>query len=177
MSDLHSNEPGRVGDPRLDARSTMLESREEAIEHFAGEYAFLSCGYPLPLKVEGRWYPSAAHAYLALSVPDPSLRQNIAALARPEDAAAFTRAYPARADWALQHEGALLFVLTAKFEAPALAEALRATGSRLLGDVREGEGWLWQGASGVSTNLPCEWLTRLRQRLAGAPEGAWAHRH
>ncbi|BBA96583.1 hypothetical protein RVR_1941 [Actinacidiphila reveromycinica] len=111
--------------------------------------------YPAPVRVGAAAYPSAAHAYWALSTADQDARAEIAAAPNGSAAAGIAARAARRDGWDLARTAVLASLLRAKYaQHPDLAEILLATGdatlvyddmdSRFWGD-NAGTGRNWAG--------------------------------
>ncbi|MFI5530562.1 NADAR family protein [Kitasatospora sp. NPDC051853] len=84
--------------------------------------------YPAPITVAGTEYPSAAHAYWALSVADPSARPAVTAAESAAAARTLASGTPRREDWEHVRTAVMTHLLRAKYDQhPALASVLLAT--------------------------------------------------
>lgn len=121
--------------------------------------------YPAPITVQGIVYPSAAHAYWALSATQPEAHDAIAAAdtsaAARELAAGATR----REDWAQVRTAVMTGLLRAKYDQhPELAEILLATDDATLiyDDVESAH---WGDNSGRGRNWTGRLLELVRSEL------------
>nr|BEK65039.1 hypothetical protein KPHV_22660 [Kitasatospora purpeofusca] len=84
--------------------------------------------YPAPITVAGTDYPSAAHAYWALSVAEPETRPVIAAAETATAARTLADAAPRREGWEHARTAVMTHLLRAKYDQhPELAGILLAT--------------------------------------------------
>jgi ribA/ribD-fused uncharacterized protein len=108
------------------------------IDHFNGEYFFLSNFYPHPVDFEGIIYPSSEHAFQAaktnLSIERLRIRdQPSASKAKSEG-----RKLKLREDWEEVKDEVMYQICKEKFKDPSLAKKLLATAPRKL---IEGNWW------------------------------------
>lgn len=102
---------------------------EASIETFAGEYAFLSMKARCAIQIDSKEYQNLTSAWLAQGVPEEN-RQEFTGLNAHQARRLFSQ-LPHLEGWDEMRIGALRSVCEAKFQQnPALAEKLRATGSR-----------------------------------------------
>ncbi|GIG71371.1 NADAR family protein [Phytomonospora endophytica] len=118
----------------------------------------LQIDHPAPIHYRGRDYRSVAHAYWALSTPDPAAHDRIAAAEKGYDAHRLAKHAPLRPGWPEARLAVMAELLRAKFNThPALAEILRATGdARIVHHGLEGAHWTSEGTN---------WIGRLHELL------------
>lgn len=104
---------------------------------YAGDLAFLSNSYISSVYIDGKRYPSAAHAYVAMKTSDEAIRTRIRGLKTPREAYSEGRKFIVRPEWNTIREQVMLDVLRKKFESPFLASMLRN-----VSDEQLGHGWL-----------------------------------
>lgn len=110
-----------------------------SIDSFTGAHRFLSNFYPCQVKYEGILYPTAEHAFQAAKTKNLTNRKLIASMPHPRDAKAAGRTLKLREGW---NDGlrdkVMTDILSAKFKAPGMADALISTYPR---ELREGNTW------------------------------------
>ena len=131
-----------------------MENRQEIINHFIGEYFFLSNFYPSEVRLDGETYPSVEHAFQAAKTGDALTRKSLhergvsAALAR-----SIGRSVHLRPDWECVKVDIMLDLLRQKFSSPEMAKRLLATGDAWL---EEGNKWgdrFWGTVNGEGENV------------------------
>lgn len=110
----------------------------EDIREFRGEYDFLSNFYVLPFTADGKEYPTVEHAFQAYKTEDMEWREKIRKAETPGQAKRLGRECPMRQEWDVLKVSVMSWLLSLKFENPALREKLLATGDRYLA---EGNSW------------------------------------
>ncbi|MFD8597986.1 NADAR family protein [Kitasatospora sp. NPDC059646] len=127
--------------------------------------------YPAPITVDGTDYPSAAHAYWALSVAEPATRPAVAAA--PSAAAARTLAAgaPRREGWEHVRTAVMTRLLRAKYDQhPDLAAILLATGdATVLYD--DADSSFWGDNAGRGRNWSGRLLELVRSELRARQAG------
>jgi hypothetical protein len=108
------------------------------IDDFTGQWFFLSNFSPYPVSYDDITYPTVEHAFQALKTLDQVRRRQVAGAATPGIAKKMGRKLVLRDDWEQIKEKVMQRLLAIKFEDPALAELLLATGSA---DLVEGNNW------------------------------------
>jgi ribA/ribD-fused uncharacterized protein len=108
------------------------------INHFAGEYRWLSNFWPVPIVLDDMLFPTVEHAYQAAKTTNMHARKEILIASSPGLAKRLGRIVPMRKDWHMLKEGVMLLLLRQKFAYPELREKLRATGDLVL---VEGNTW------------------------------------
>lgn len=131
------------------------------IEHFDGEYRFLSNFWPAKVVLDGMEYATTEHAYQAAKTLDMNVRKEIQAAKYPNKAKKLGQKVALREDW----EGVKLSVmedlLRQKFQDPELKKALLDTGDA---ELIEGNFWhdtFW----GVCDNKGKNQLGRLLMKI------------
>lgn len=111
-----------------------------SIEHFRGQWAFLSNFFPAVLVWDGMTFPTGEHAFNAGKTLDPGQRRWIAAAPTPREAKIRGRSVELRDGWDVKARYEVMAeVLYAKFACRAeRTEMLLSTGTRLL---VEGNDW------------------------------------
>lgn len=148
----------------------MLTAREPILE-FQGEYRFLSNFWPCQVRLDGDWYPSVEHAYVAAKTRDPVLRQQIRATKTAGSVKRLGRMIDLRTDWDACKFEVMEDLVWQKFRLnDVLADSLLSTGQALL---EEGNQWgdrVWgvsPAGSGTGQNRLGKILMEVRSRLAG----------
>jgi hypothetical protein len=132
------------------------------VKSFRNELAFLSNFYASPLVYEGQHYPSAEHAYQCAKTRDPSFVQQIRHAESPVEAKRLGRIAPMRPDWEAVKLDVMEAVLRAKFEDPALAFKLAATGELPLEEKNSWGDRFWGTTNGVGRNHFGRLLEKIR---------------
>lgn len=110
-------------------------------------------------------YPSVEHAYVAAKTTDERLRQEIAQISTPGRVKRAGRALVLRPDWDKIKFSIMLELVTIKFQDPALAAMLKATGDAHL---IEGNTWndtYWGVCNGRGENMLGKILMYVRSTL------------
>ncbi|MFE2721800.1 NADAR family protein [Kitasatospora sp. NPDC059327] len=130
--------------------------------------------YPAPITVADTDYPSAAHAYWALSVAEPGTRHVIAAAENAAVARTLAAEAPRREGWEHARTAVMTRLLRAKYDQhPELAEVLLATDDATLiyDDMNSA---FWGDNAGRGRNWSGRLLELVRSELharrAGIPE-------
>jgi ribA/ribD-fused uncharacterized protein len=136
------------------------------IDHFAGEFAFLSNFYPAEVEYEGKTYPTVEHAFQAAKTVDPEQRAWIRFADYPGLAKKRGRSITLREGWDEMRVRVMSELVLAKFVAhPDLRAKLLATGERPL---VEGNHWgdrFWGVCDGQGENWLGRILVRVRDHL------------
>jgi N-glycosidase YbiA len=135
------------------------------IEHFEGEYAFLSNFWPAPVVLDRITYPTVEHAYQAAKAGDRLERERIAALPTPGSAKRAGRKVALRPDWERIKIGVMEDLVRRKFADPELAGRLLATGDE---GLVEGNAWndrFWGVCRGEGRNELGKILMKVRAEL------------
>lgn len=136
------------------------------IDHFAGEYAFLSNFYACDVTYDGMGFRSVEHAYQAAKTLDRGDRASIAALVTPGQAKRRGRSVQLRQDWPEVRVSVMAELLGEKFgRHPDLAAKLLATGDASL---IEGNTWndrFWGVCQGKGENYLGRLLMAVRSIL------------
>ena len=104
---------------------------------YTGDLAFLSNSYVSSVYIDGKRYPTVAHAYVAMKTTDETLRASVRALKTPREAYSVGHKFKVRPDWNTIRDQTMLDILRKKFVSPFLADQLRNVSDEQLGD-----GWL-----------------------------------
>jgi predicted NAD-dependent protein-ADP-ribosyltransferase YbiA (DUF1768 family) len=127
--------------------------------------------YPAPVTIESASYPAVVHAYWALAVASPEVREQIRDAARPHDAEKLAEQTPLRPDWPAVRLAVMTSLLRAKFsQHPELASTLLATGDARIQCTGAGSRyWTTHGQEGRN------WIGRLleliRSEIAASQAG------
>lgn len=109
------------------------------IEHFRGEYDFLSNFCLAPTMYDGRLYSTSEHAYAAAKTLNPDMRIRISKIQTPREAKAVGRRLSLRSDWELVKVPIMHQIVRDKFVRNLeLRERLIATGEQ---ELVEGNYW------------------------------------
>lgn len=108
------------------------------IDHFDGDYRFLSNFYPAPVFYEYDGYPTVEHAYQAAKTDDQNARGLIRISPTAGTAKRLGQKIKLKPDWHLHKRRVMEELLTQKFKAPALRAMLMATEGH---DLIEGNYW------------------------------------
>ncbi len=109
------------------------------INHFSGQYAFLSNFAPSPMRVRGELYPTVEHLYQALKTLEFDQREEIKLAPTPGRAKRLGRKVDLRADWGEIKEVEMLKSVRLKFKLnPNLRQRLLSTGDA---ELVEGNHW------------------------------------
>jgi N-glycosidase YbiA len=139
------------------------------IEHFEGEYAFLSNFWPSPIVLDRITHPTVEHAYQAAKADNRLERERLASLPTPGAAKRAGRKVTLRSDWERVKVGIMEDLVRRKFADPDLAERLLATGEA---ELVEGNAWndrFWGVCRGEGRNELGKVLMRVRAELRGMP--------
>ncbi|MFF4041392.1 NADAR family protein [Streptomyces sp. NPDC001816] len=113
--------------------------------------------YPAPLEVAEVAYPSVAHAYWALSVADPAVRDTVARADTGDAARTLAAEAPRREGWEQARTAVMTNLLRAKYDQhPDLAEILLGTGDATV-IYDDADSYFWGDNSGRGRN----WMGRL----------------
>lgn len=140
----------------------------DRIAWFEGNAAFLSNFYPAPIEWQGLLFPSVEHAYQAAKCRDAADRARFTHGTAIE-AKQFGQSVPLRPDWDAVKPAVMLDLVRLKFEIPALARRLRATGTA---ELVEGNLWndrFWGVCGGTGRNELGRILMQVRDELTAVP--------
>lgn len=135
------------------------------IDHFAGEYDFLSNFYPCVVTFEGVDYPTVEHAYQAAKTLNPIERKLIGAAKTPGQAKRLAKKCSRRDNWDVIKLPVMRNLLEQKFNYYSLRQKLVATGSATL---IEGNWWndtFWGVCKGEGQNYLGRMLMAIRDEL------------
>ena len=140
----------------------------DVVRSFEGEYAFLSNFYPAPIEWQGLLFPTVEHAFQAAKCSDPAewpfFTHGVAA-----DIKQHGQTVTLRPDWEEVKQDLMLDLTRRKFEIPALARRLLATGTA---ELIEGNLWgdrYWGVCGGVGRNELGKILMRVRDEMRRCP--------
>lgn len=108
------------------------------IDHFDGEYAFLSNFYSATVLYEYDAYPTVEHAYQAAKTDDHNSRDLIRISPTPGNAKRLGQKIKLKPDWHLHKQRVMEGLLKQKFAHPELRAMLMATEGH---DLVEGNYW------------------------------------
>ena len=112
---------------------TGLPNPPSEVGPFTGTYRFLSNFWPCPVWYDGRFWPSAEHAYQAAKTTDRKAKLEILAAPTPGRAKGMGGKVRLRPDWNDVRLDVMLEIVRSKFFGnDDLAERLLATGDRTL---------------------------------------------
>ncbi len=136
------------------------------ITSFSGKHRFLSNFWPAPVELDGKWYPTVEHAYVAAKTIDLQDRENIRHIYSPGQAKRYGKNLVLREGWNDLRLGAMEDLCTKKF---TLLEECRVsllmTGTA---ELVEGNNWgdtFWGMSNGVGCNHLGVILMRVRNSL------------
>ena len=147
------------------------DSAPRRIDRFRGEHAFLSNFHRAPFRWRGRDWPTAEAAFAASKTLDERERERIRTAPSPGHAKRLGRRVKLRPDWERIKDGVMRSLLEAKFAAPALRDALLATGDAVL---VEGNTWgdaYWGVCNGRGRNQLGRTLMRIRDDIRRNAQG------
>lgn len=127
------------------------------IDHFRGDFAFLSNFFPSTFRYEGHTYPTVEHAYATNKTLVESERDVVRRAKTPGEAKKLGRSVTLRPDWDKIKINLMREFIRLKFENPLLREMLLATGEA---DIIEGNYWndrFWGVCRGQGEN----WLGKI----------------
>lgn len=135
------------------------------IDHFDGEYRFLSNFWPCEIVYEGITYPSTEHYYVAMKTTDPELRKQASLVSTSGKVKKFGRMLVLRPDWDDVKLQVMEYALRQKFSKPELRAMLIATGDA---ELIEGNWWkdvYWGVCDGVGQNHLGRLLMKIRKEI------------
>ncbi|MEW2075549.1 MULTISPECIES: NADAR family protein [unclassified Streptomyces] len=122
--------------------------------------------YPAPVEVDGVTYPTVTHAYWALSVADPALREAVAAADSTFSARNLAADADRSEDWERRRTAVMTALLRAKFTRhPELARALLATDDATI-VYGDSDSAFWGDDRGRGRNWTGRLLELVRSELA-----------
>ncbi len=124
----------------------------ERIEHFKGDYSFLSNFYVIDVEYEGMIYPSSEHAYVAAKTLDFEIRKDIIKLSTPGKAKRFGREIDLRSDWEDVKIREMRVIVGYKFSIPEMEQKLLATGNSELIETNNWNDTFWGVCNGIGKN-------------------------
>lgn len=144
------------------------------IEHFRGEYEFLSNFYPCQFEMacidgEKRLFPTSEHAFQAWKATNNKDFFAVRGCNTPGQAKKMGREIRIREDWSRIKDGIMLQVLRAKFSVPEMKEKLLATGDAQLveGNTWGDDYWGVILTTGKGRNRLGKLLMTVREELRG----------
>lgn len=140
------------------------------IAEFQGKYRFLSNFYRLPglgVELDGLYYPTVEHAFVAAKTLDEKLRAKARACKTPGEAKRLGRTFKLRDGWDDIQTSIMLDLVRQKFDGrdPVLRAALVQTGEE---ELVEGNTWgdrFWGVCSGVGQNNLGKILMKVRTEI------------
>jgi ribA/ribD-fused uncharacterized protein len=135
------------------------------IGEFQGEYRWLSNFWPARVEYFHVWYPTVEHAYQAAKCDREEDAAKILACRTPGQAKRLVRGLRMRSDWNDRKLAVMRDLVGQKFDNPALAMKLIATGNELL---VEGNSWhdtYWGVCNGKGENHLGKILMEVRRML------------
>ncbi|MFG2511115.1 NADAR family protein [Streptomyces sp. NPDC048584] len=122
--------------------------------------------YPAPVEADGVTYPTVAHAYWALSVADPALREEIAGADNTFHARNLAAGAERSEDWERRRTAVMASLLRAKFTRhPSPARALLDTGDATI-VYDDSDSAFWGDRGGRGRNWTGRLLELVRSELA-----------
>jgi len=156
-----------------ETRQPQLPSEKPVeIDHFRGEFGFLSNFYAASIWVDGDRYPTVEHAYQAAKSSDPVTKKMIREAASPGIAKKLGYSVKLPTDWDLQKVTVMRNLLQEKFKNPLLRSMLLATEDIPL---VEGNTWgdkFWGVYKGVGQNWLGRLLMEIREECRSEEESA-----
>ncbi len=149
----------------MECQHAGASPKPESIERFAGPHRFLSNFYPAPLVWEGRYWPTAEHAYQAAKCHRSDELWRIQEAPSPGAAKRLGRKIELRADWDEVKERVMLEIVRVKFKNAYLRRRLIATGSA---ELIEGNDWgdrFWGVCRGKGENRLGKILMKVRAEI------------
>ena len=149
----------------MERQQAGKRAKFESIERFAGPHRFLSNFYPAPMVWEGRYWPTAEHAYQAAKCSRADHARMILEAPSPGAAKRLGRKIELRADWDEVKERVMLEIVRAKFDNAHLRRLLIATGEA---ELIEGNYWgdrFWGVCRGEGENRLGRILMRVRTEI------------
>jgi N-glycosidase YbiA len=132
---------------------------------FRGDRAFLSNFHPAPVELDGVMYPTVEHAYMAAKTLNPAERAQVLMCPTPGQAKRLGRTLTLRNDWTHIRIDVMRDLIAKKFQHPALAAQLRATGDEPLVEVNNWGDRFWGVCDGTGENWLGRLLMEVRDRL------------
>lgn len=136
------------------------------IDHFVGEYRFLSNFWPTIVHLDGRAYRSVEHAYQAAKTSDDGQRRYIQEqCSKPGDAKRYGRRVTMRFDWNDVKLDIMLSLLRQKFAESFMRNKLIATDDA---ELIEGNDWgdhFWGKCMGIGENHLGRLLMQVRSEI------------
>lgn len=132
------------------------------IEHFEGDYRFLSNFWPALTVFDGEAYKTVEHAYQAAKTMIPKERYKIHLAATAAEAKKLGQKITLRHDWKDIRVGIMEELLISKFTEPSLKKMLIETGDA---ELIEGNTWndtFWGICNGKGENLLGKLLMKIR---------------
>jgi ribA/ribD-fused uncharacterized protein len=140
----------------------------KTIDHFRGEYFFLSNFYPIKVVFDEVPYPSAEHAYVAAKTTDETMRRVIARIETAAEVKKYGRKIKIRDNWRGARWGLMYTIVLSKFsKSKELQQMLIDTGDATL---IEGNTWgdtYWGICDGRGENHLGKILMKVREELRG----------
>lgn len=146
--------------------------RAEPIEHFVGDYRFLSNFFAAGVELDGVIYPSTEHAFQAAKTIDPAERAMVCSCRSPAEAKKAGRRVAMRADWLRVRVGVMEALVRQKFTRNlGLASLLLQTGDAELVEGNHWEDRFWGVCRGEGENWLGRILMKVRAELVEACHG------
>jgi ribA/ribD-fused uncharacterized protein len=137
----------------------------EPITAFTGEYRWLSNFWPARVMLDGVFYPTVEHAYVAAKTTDPAVRYQVLLCIGPTSVKRFGRTIKLRDDWNDIRLRVMADLVWLKFQEPHLRELLVQTAGR---ELIEGNTWndtFWGVCRGVGTNHLGRIIMNVREHI------------
>lgn len=145
------------------------------IAAFDGRHGFLSNFFPSPIDWDGLLYPTVENAFQAAKTLDQERRRAFTDIA-PSEAKQLGGLVPLRPDWDQVKLAVMLDLVRRKFEIPALARRLAATGDERLVNGNVWGDRFWGVCKGDGKNELGKILMVVRKEIGGGGIGM-VHEH
>jgi len=123
------------------------------ITSFHGPHWFLSDSYPASVMLDGKTYPTVAHAFQAAKTTDPAMRWHFQRTSLTAgDAKRLGRQITLRDDWEPIKVQIMMDLVWLKFQEPSLAARLVETAGRQLVEGNHWNDTFWGVCNGVGSN-------------------------
>ena len=135
------------------------------IDHFDGDYSFLSNFYPAEVAYEGVWYYTVEHAFQAAKTLDLGQREVVRKAPTPAAAKKAGRSVTLRPDWESVKVQVMEHLVRQKFNDHDLRKALLATGNEVLVEGNYWNDTFWGVCRGKGQNHLGRILMKVRDRI------------
>ena len=140
----------------------MVCKNPTPIDHFRGEFRFLSNFWPVEIELDGAYYPSVEHAYQASKTFNREARRRIQTASSPRCAKKIGETVDIREDWERIRVKVMSELVEQKFKNPTLAQRLIDTGHRKLSEGNDWGDTFWGVYKGVGDNHLGNMLMNIR---------------